>query len=249
MSTLDFAPSGRAAPRSTQVWAHARTEASLILRNGEQALLALVIPIGILLAGRFVGPRFELDFPTLAPSVLALAIWSSCFTALAISTGFERRYNVLERLAATPLGKPGILLGKATAIALVTGVQLVVLVAVSFMLGWRPGFDPLALGVAMLACVLAAGAFAGLALSLAGTARPELTLAGANLVYLLGLVGGGILLPVASHPGWAQPIISLLPTGALGEALRTGAPVTLVVLAVWCAGTLVLARKVFRWTS
>lgn len=249
MSTLDHAPSGRAARRSTQVWAHATTEASLILRNGEQALLALVIPIGILVAGRFLGSRLGLDFPTLVPSVLALAIWSSCFTSLAISTGFERRYNVLERLAATPLGKPGILLGKAAAIGLVTGLQLVVLVAVSFVLGWRPGLDPLSLGIAALACLLAAGAFAGGALSLAGTARPELTLAVANLIYLLGLVGGGILLPVSSYPGWAQPIVALLPTGALGEALRAGTPMALVVLAAWCTGTLVLARKVFRWTS
>ena len=249
MTALDFTPAAGAAPRSRQVWAHASTEATLILRNGEQALLALVIPIGILVAGRFLGSRLGLSFSTLAPSVLALAIWSSSFTSLAIATGFERRYNVLERLAATPLGKEGILLGKSAAIALVTGVQLAVLAAVALTLGWRPDPDPQSLAVAVLACVLAAGAFAGLALSLAGTARPEITLAVANLVYLLGLVGGGILLPVASHPAWAQPLVALLPTAALGEALRSGTPMTLVVLAVWCAGTLVVARKVFRWTS
>ncbi len=249
MTALNFTPSPTAAPRPQQVWAHATTEASLILRNGEQALLALVIPIGILLAGRFLGPRVSLDFVDLVPSVMALAIWSSCFTSLAIATGFERRYNVLERLAATPLGKSGILLGKATAIAMVTGLQLVVLVVVAFVLGWRPGLDPLTLIVAVVACLLAAGAFAGLALSLAGTARPELTLAVANLVYLVGVVGGGLLLPVANHPGWAQPVVALLPTAALGESLRSGAPLNLIVLAVWCAGTLALARKVFRWTS
>lgn len=249
MTTLDFTPLSSAAPRRQQIWAHASTEASLILRNGEQALLALVIPIGILVAGRFFGTRVGLDFLDLAPSILALAIWSSCFTSLAISTGFERRYNVLERLAATPLGKSGILLGKSAAIAMVTALQLVVLVVVALVLGWRPGFEPLDALVAVIACVLAAGAFAGMALSLAGTARPELTLAVANLVYLVGVVGGGLLLPVASHPGWAQPIVALLPTGALGEALRSGTPLSLVVLAVWCTGTLVLARKVFRWTS
>ena len=249
MTPLNFTPSARAAPRPRQVWAHATTEATLILRNGEQVLLALVIPVGILLAGRFLGPGLGLEFPTLVPSVLALAIWSSCFTSLAIATGFERRYNVLERLAATPLGKSGILLGKASAIALVTGVQLVVLIAVALALGWRPGFDPLALATGALACILAAGAFAGGALLLAGTARPEITLAVANLIYLLGLVGGGILLPVASYPGWAQPFVALLPTAALGEALRSAAAMNLIVLGVWCTGTLLVARKVFRWTS
>ena len=249
MTALDFSPAGSAARRSHQILAHALTEASLILRNGEQALLALVIPVGILVGGRFLGPRFGLDFATLAPSVLALAIWSSCFTSLAIATGFERRYNVLERLAATPLGKSGILLGKACAIALVTTIQVAVLVAVALILGWRPSFEPVALAVAVVACMLAAGAFAGMALALAGTARPEMTLAVENLIYLFGVVGGGILLPVASYPSWAQPIVMLLPTAALGEALRFADKVALIVLAVWAAGTLVLARKVFRWTS
>lgn len=249
MTALDFRPSADAAPRAEQIWAHATTEASLILRNGEQALLALVIPIGILVAGRFFGSRFGLEFAQLAPSVLALALWSSCFTSLAIATGFERRYNVLERLAATPLGRSGILLGKATAISLVTAVQLLVLVTVAFALGWRPGFDPISLLVAVLAFLLAAGAFAGMALSLAGTARPEVTLAVANLIYLMGVAGGGLLLPLASHPEWARPIIALLPTGALGEAVRNGSSLSLIVLALWCTGTLVIARKVFKWTS
>lgn len=246
---LDFSPAGESASRLQQILAHARTEASLILRNGEQALLALVIPIGILVAGRFLGTRFGLAFDTLVPSVLTLAIWSSCFTSLAIATGFERRYNVLERLAATPLGKPGILLGKACAIAMVTSIQVVVLVVVALLIGWRPSFDPPLLLVAALACVLAALAFAGLALTLAGTARPELTLAVANLVYLFGVAGGAVLLPVSSYPSWAQPFLTLLPTAALGEALRSADKMALIVLAVWAAGTLVLARKVFRWTS
>src|SRR5690606_21303646 len=85
--SLDFRPAGRAAPRAQQVLAHARTEASLIIRNGEQALLALVIPISILVAGRWFEGRLGVDFATTVPSVLALAIWSSCFTSLAISTG------------------------------------------------------------------------------------------------------------------------------------------------------------------
>ena len=58
--------------------------------------------------------------------MLALAIWSSGFTSVAIATGFERRYGVLERLAATPLGRGGLLLGKACAIVTVILGQLVV---------------------------------------------------------------------------------------------------------------------------
>lgn len=246
--TLDFTPAPAPASLARRVGAHAATEARLILRNGEQYVLALVIPIAVLVAGRWFGDRFDQDFEAIAVSVLGLAIWSTCFTSMAISTGFERRYNVLERLAATPLGRPGILLGKAGALAVVTAMQLVVLATAALVLGWRPGLDPAHLAVAIPAAILGAAAFAGLALCLSGTARPEVTLAVANLLYLGGLAGG-IVIPVSVFPSFLQPVIGLLPTGALGEALRSGSVWTLVVLLVWALGSLALARKVFQWTS
>lgn len=246
--SLDLSPTGTAAPRAQQVLAHARTEATLILRNGEQALLALVIPVAILFAGRFLGDRLDLPMATTAPSVLALAIWSSCFTSLAIATGFERRYNVLERLSATPLGRTGILLGKALGIAAFTTGQVVVLAVVALLLGWRPGLDVAHLFIALVCAVLGMVASAGLALALAGSARPEVTLAVANLIYLVGM-GAGIMLPVDRYPGWLQPVVQALPTGALGEGLRSGTPLSVLVLALWCAAGLLLARKVFSWTS
>ena len=246
--SLDFSAAATAAPRSRQVWAHATTEAGLILRNGEQAILSLVIPLAILVGGRYLSERLGQDFTTTAPSVLALAVWSTCFTSMAIATGFERRYNVLERLAATPLGRSGILLGKALGFGLMTAAQVLVLAVVALALGWRPSFDVAHLLIAVAAAVLGAGAFAGLALSLAGTARPEGTLAVANLVHLIGM-GAGLILPISRFPGWLQPVLGALPTGALGEAFRTGAWWTPLVLLLWCAGALALARKVFRWMS
>lgn len=246
--TIDFTPAATAAPRVKQIWSHGRTEASLIVRNGEQAILSLVIPIGLLVLGRFFIDTLG-SFEVTVTSVFALAIWSTCFTSLAIATGFERRYNVLERLAATPLGTSGIGLGKAVGVALITVGQLAILGVVALGLGWRPAFDLLHLTVALIATVLAMGCFSGLALALAGTARPEVTLAVANLIYLVGLVAGGVMLPVASYPGWAQPVVSVLPTAALGEALRYGSPLSLLVLLIWCPLALWLARRVFRWTS
>lgn len=251
--TLDFAPAAAAAPLPRRVWAHATTEAGLILRNGEQALLAVVIPVAILIGGRFLDGRLGLTFAETAPSVLALAMWSSCLTTLAIATGFERRYNVLERMAATPLGKPGILLGKGLGITLITVGQVAVLAVVAAALGWRPEFTVVSLLVSIVVAVGSMGAFAGLALAIAGSLRPEATLAVANLLYLVGMPLG-VLLPVSRFPDWAQPLVSGLPTGALGETLRAasvgealGWPV--LVAALWCAAALALAWKVFKWTS
>ncbi|MBK7820785.1 MAG: ABC transporter permease [Tessaracoccus sp.] len=251
--TLDFSPRPAAAPAPARVWAHARTEAGLILRNGEQAILAIVIPLAVLLGGAFLGDRLGLGLPTTAPSVLALVMWSSCLTTLAIATGFERRYNVLERLAATPLGRPGILAGKALAIAMITVGQVVLLGLAALALGWHPSFTVASFAVAVPTALLCMGAFAGLGLAISGSLRPEATLAVANLLYLVGMPLG-ILLPTSRLPDGVARIVQVLPTGALGEALRAASVGDallwpLLVAALWCAALLALAWKVFTWTS
>jgi ABC-2 type transport system permease protein len=83
-----------------------RAELRIILRNGEQLLLTLIIPI-ILLA--FFGSVDVLpsgdDEPLnfLVPGVYAVAIMSTAMVSMGIATGFERSYLVLKRLGATPL--------------------------------------------------------------------------------------------------------------------------------------------------
>ncbi|MBB1508956.1 ABC transporter permease [Tessaracoccus sp. MC1756] len=253
MTALNFAPDAGAAPFGARVWAQATTEASLILRNGEQAILAIVIPVAVLIGSRIFGDALGLELQQMAPSVIGLVIWSSCLTTLAIATGFERRYNVLERIAATPLGKPGILLGKGLGITLITVGQIAVLAVIALAVGWRPSFTVASFLLTGLVAFLSMGAFTGLALAISGALRPEATLAVANLLYLVGMPLG-ILLPLDRFPGWAATAIAFLPTGALGEALRHGSQGVvpgwpLLVAALWCAATLLLARKVFTWTS
>jgi len=252
--SLDLSPRPAAAPRRARLARHARVEVGLQLRNGEQLLLALVIPVGLLVAGLLWGGTLGLDRVTFPASILALAVWSTSFTSLAITTGFERRYGVLERLAATPLSRGDLVAGKALATAAVTAGQLAVLAAVALGLGWRPA--PTASGTlaAVAAALLASGCFAAFALALAGRLEATVTLGLANLLYLAGAAGGGLVLPVAAHPEAARLPVSLLPTAALGESLRAWAsggadPGALGVLGCWLALALLVARKAFRWTS
>ncbi len=252
MSTaLDFTPAPGAAAPARRVLRHAQTELLLLVRNGEQLLLALAIPLAVLTVGGIVGGRWG-DLSVLAPSVLALAIWSSAFTSVAISTGFERRYGVLERMAATPLGKPGLLAGKVVGIVAIMAFQLLVISAAARYIGWRPGFTGPSGAVAVAVVIMAAGTFTSLALALAGRLRAEATLAVANLIYVTLLAGGALVLPLDRYPAAAQPVLALLPTAALGEGLRAAATGTvlgwpLVVLALWLAASSALAVKAFRW--
>jgi ABC-2 type transport system permease protein len=250
-AALDFTPAPSPAAPGRRVLRHARTEVQLLVRNGEQLLLALAIPLLVLTLGGIAGGRWG-DLSVLAPSVLALAVWSSAFTSVAISTGFERRYGVLERLVATPLRKSGLLAGKAVGIVAIVGFQLLVITAAALYIGWRPTFSAASGAVAALLVVLATAAFVSWALALAGRLRAEVILGLANLVYVLLLVGGGLVIPVDRYPATVQPIISALPTGALGEGLRTAASGEalgwpIVVLLGWLTAGVLVARKAFRW--
>ncbi|MDN5724334.1 MAG: ABC transporter permease [Propionibacteriales bacterium] len=253
MSALDLIPAPNPVGRAHAVWVHARTEAWLLLRNGEQLLLALIIPLGVLLLGRFIGSQF-IGINALAGSVLAMGVWSTGFTATAIATGFERRYGVLERFAATPLTPTGLVLGKAVSVIMITLAQLVVLGLAAALLGWRPSPTISEVGVLLLTLPLAMISFVSLALLMAGRLRAEITLALANVVHLVIVVCGGLVVPLAAHPAGLGALVGLLPTAALGEAFRafadpaavaSGWPV--LVSAAWAAATVLLARKAFRW--
>lgn len=253
MSALDLRPAAAAAPRTGRIVRHALLEARLVVRNGEQLLLALVIPLALIVGQAFLGGRLGIDANSFVPSVIALGLWSTGFTSLAITTAFERRYGVLERLAATPLRPIDLLLGKALAMVALAVGQAVVLGIAGLLAGWTPrpaGWQYL---VVLATVPLALIAFASAALALSGRGSAELTLGLANLIYLIG-AAAGVLVPPSLFPGWLQPILSWLPTTALADALRdwaagaVDAGAVLVTL-LWSIAGLLLARKAFRWTS
>jgi ABC-2 type transport system permease protein len=236
-------------------------ESRLILRNGEQLLLAVVIPV-IVLVGGVIGVK-HLGLHTgrlaghpavdvLTPGVLALAVMSTSFASLAIATGFERRYGVIKRLGSSPLPRSGLLLGKIGALLMVEVLQLLVIGAVALLLGWSPVVSAGSLGSAAVVIALGTAAFAGLGLFLAGVLRAEATLAAANLVYLLLMAGGAVVLPTTSYGAFGR-VASWLPSGALGNGLRRASLDgalslhVVLVLVLWGAVGAVLTARTFTW--
>lgn len=249
-----FSPAPGAAPIGRLLAAQTWLELKLLLRNGEQLVLALVIPVLVLVTVTLVdavdvGPGRRVDVIT--PGVLALAVMSTAFTGQAIATGFDRRYGVLKRLGATPLPRWGLITAKTGCVLAVELGQVVVLALVAAMLGWHPHAG---LAAAVVLLVVGTAAFSGLGLLMAGTLRAEATLAGANLVWLLLFAGGGIIVPLAELPDGLASGLALLPSAALTEGLRdvlqhgAGLPVAhLGVLLVWAALGIGLAARTFRW--
>ena len=140
-------PAPGAAPLPAMITTQAVLETRTTLRNGEQLLLTLFIPV-LLLVAFTLEPLVKsegrrVDF--LVPGIIALAVMSTAFTSQAIATGFERRYGVLKRLGSTPLPRAGLIAAKTLSVIVIELAQVAVIVGVGLALGWQPHGGPAAL--------------------------------------------------------------------------------------------------------
>lgn len=243
-------------PRASIIARQAGFDLRLLLRNGEQILLTILIPVVLLIGlgrtslvsvGDTTAPRIDV----VVPGIIALAVMSTSFASLAITTGFDRRSGVLKFLGATPLQRSGLVWSRVLAVLGMVVVQLLVLVPLGLALGWRPAGSPLAAAALVLA---GTAAFGTSAVALAGVLRAEATLAAANGIYLLLLLAGGVVIPLSVFPAPLSVLAGLLPSGALGEGLRAvlvqGAAMPwpqLGVLIVWTLVGGFVASRTFRW--
>lgn len=234
----------------------ASNELFLTMRNGEQLLLTIVIPLVLLAFFGLVDvlPLDAWDDPldVLVPGVLSVAVMSSAMVSLGIATGFERSYRVLKLLGVTPLRRSELVAAKALAVFAVELVQAVLLVGVGVALGWRPSGTEVALAVP--AVLLGSLAFAGIGLILAGRLKAEVNLAAQNALFLLLLLGGGALIPSSELPAGFASVASVLPSHALARVLERSLngidTVSLshwITLAVWATVAPALAARRFRW--
>jgi ABC-2 type transport system permease protein len=240
--------------------AQVRAETFMTLRRGETLLLTVGIPVVFLVFFSTVhvvstGTAQPVSF--YVPGILSLAVMSTAMVSLGIATGFERGYGVLKRLGTTPLGRPRLLGAKVSTVLVVELVQAAVLVPVGLGLGWDPGgagHGGADAGQALAVALLATVAFGGLGLLLAGVLRAEVNLAAANGLYLVLLLLGGMVVPLAKLPGPLADVARALPAAALSDglhaALGTGTAVPAeawVVLAAWALAAPLAAALTFRW--
>src|SRR4051794_10507345 len=225
----------------------------LQLRRGENLIVTLAIPLGILVFFAkvdAVSTDFAHPVDFLVPGVLSLAVMASAMVSLGIATGFERRYGVLKRLGSTPLSRGGLLVAKTATVLGLEVVQILLIVLVGIAIGWSP---PGGLVPAVVLLLIGTVAFAGIGMLMAGTLRAEANLAAANGLFLVLLFLGGMAYPLDKLPTALQDFAKLLPAAALSETVRavlSSQPFPageFVVLLVWAIAAPVLAARYFRW--
>jgi ABC-2 type transport system permease protein len=258
-----WTPAGHGATPAWQATlAQAAMELRLTTRRAENLLVTLVIPVVLLVFFGAVDVLPVEDAPTragrsidfLLPGVITLAVISTSLVSLGIATGYERAYGVLKRLGGSPLPRWGLVVAKMIAVVAVELLQLTLLVAIAVVaFDWAPGAGASPIVVAA-ALGLGTLAFAGIGLLMAGTLRAEATLAGANGLFLLLLLLGGVVVPVDRLPSLLADVASVLPAAALSDAMRIGLGMTagdplssLVLLGAWGIAAAGLAARSFRW--
>lgn len=248
-----FTPKPRASSPTAMLAAQSMLELKLLLRNGEQLLLTMFIPITLLVGLTLLPLGAMGDHPVnqVVPAVMMVAVMSTAFTGQAIAVGFDRRYGALKRLGATPLPRWGIIGGKSAAVVIVVILQSVLLGSIGVALGWRPAATGLLLGAVIIA--LGTVTFASMGLLLGGTLRAEIVLALANIAWFVMLGIGSAVFVDDQIPQGVQNVARIVPSGALGEALSRGVASSfdvfgVVVLLVWAAVCSTLAVRTFKFT-
>jgi ABC-2 type transport system permease protein len=226
-----------------------------MIRNGEQLLLLVVIPVALLVffsQTDFLptGNENKMDF--LLPGILSLAVISTAMVSLGIATGFERSYGVLRRLGTTPLGTRRLIAAKISAICIIEIAQLVILTVVGLLLGWNPSRINLAQVLVFL--ILGTGCFAGIGLTLAGRLRAEVNLAAQNGLYLVFLLLGGIFVKSDKLPTTISQLSTYLPSSLLSGLLRdsfnnTAVQTDAIALSGWAFAACALAVTSFKWSD
>ena len=242
------------------VLAQIRMELTTLVRNYEQLLLIMVIPVGVLVFfGNVAVLPDSITLTRLVASVLTLSLISTAMVSTGIATGFERSYHVLKRLGVTPLGRSRLIWAKAGSVSVVELVQVTVLVAIAVGLGWS--IVELSWWRLALALLLGTAAFAGIGLCLAGRLRAEANLAAQNGLYLVLLALGGVIIPVDDLPDGLGAVARYLPSGALAEVVHASlggassgvwlfidAPLgAWLVLAIWALIAPLAAARLFRF--
>nr|WP_234974296.1 ABC transporter permease [Williamsia sterculiae] len=247
-----FAPSPRPAPVMRMLVAQTRMELLLLLRNGEQLLLTMFIPITLLVGLCLIplGDLGERRADLFVPAIMTVAVMSTAFTGQAIAVGFDRRYGALKRLGATPLPRWGVIAGKSLAVVAVVILQAIILGLIGLAFSWD--VTPVGLLIGAVAIAVGTVTFSALGLLLGGTLRAEVVLALANIAWFVFIGIGSLVVMGDRVPRAVWWVARCTPSGALSESLHRAAAGSfdvfgLLVLVVWGAVAAAAAVRYFRF--
>lgn len=153
------------------------------------------------------------------PGTMVMFTMMILLTAGAVTLVTEREQGLLRRLAATPISRGAVVLGKwigKMALALVQITFAMVAGKLAFGMDWGPHLPT----VALVLCAWAAFN-ASLSIVLANLVRSEAQMSGIGVLMTMILAAlGGCWWPIEITSGWMQTLATFLPTGWTMDAMH-----------------------------
>src|SRR5947209_20483723 len=236
-------------------WRQFRLERRMFWRNPSAAFFNFVLPLLFLAGGGAILSSSQKDLDRLVPSIAAMSVMATTFTALAYNIVFLRERGVLKRIRGTPLPTISYFGGVVANAVTNTVLQIAIVVLAGrlfFGIGWPR--DWLELAVFVLAGVVC---FCGLGVAFAHLIPNfESTAAYVNAVFLPVVFLSFYVFDSKSAPAFLRTIVEALPLkpliDGLWAAIVTGSGLggkldALAVIALWGALGCYYAIRGFSW--
>jgi len=238
-------------------WRQYRLERRMFWRNPSAAFFNFLLPLLFLAGGGAILAGNQHELNRLIPSIAAMSVMSTTFTALAYNIVFLRERGVLKRIRGTPLPTGSYFSGVAANAVTNAALQIAIVILAGklvFGIGWpRDWIELIVFVLAGVICLAALGvAFAH------AIPNFESTAAYVNAVFLPVVFVSFYVFDSNSVPGFLRQIAEALPLKPLIDGL-SGALVTgsglgnhldaLAVIGLWGAFGLFFAVRGFSWES
>lgn len=198
------------------------------------------------------------------PGMVAAGVILTSFQTMALSVAAERDDGSLKRLRSTPMPPVAYFLGKVGLVAVTSVVQLVILLLVArFAFGVDLPSEAGRWG--LLAGVFSLGVIGGTVLGIAYSSLSTARSIGAVVIgpQLVLQFISGVYIAFTDVPQWLQQVASVFPLKWIAQGMRAvflpdelaqaemagswEQGRTLLVLAAWAVGGLVLCVSTFKW--
>jgi ABC-2 type transport system permease protein len=252
-------------------WERGKLEVKEFFRQRESVVFTVALPVILLVIFAPVfsytiggGIKYSQYF---VPGILATAMFGVCFQTVGIQIAIERDKGILKRLQGTPMPRSAYFIGKIIMVLALVLLETVVLLAIAAAMGkvalptdWHKW--------ATFVWVTLAGTAAGSLLGIAFSSVPRSGKAAPATITPIALVLqflSGVYFVFTGLPNWLQYVGAFFPLKWIAQGYRSvflpdgfaaQEPAhgwehgrTLLILAVWAVGGLILTLRTFRWRS